>query len=182
MGADRGWLRLNSRQCERWRSRIDNRERKSDPASAGVPIQRRARRGGTYDRQIPPAHPAEAEQGRSVHRQLLSASLCKVPRPPQARAPAPFATLPCLPVSLVVTARPFSAARHQPVPWSVVFGIVSYFSPDSSCITLRASLPPAIRGRLSRQQEESVPPEGRPQFSCVTPRPLLACRRHRPRG
>jgi hypothetical protein len=32
-------------------------------------------------------------------------------------------------------------------------------------------LAPAMRGRLSRQQEAPVPPEGLPQFSCVTLRP-----------
>jgi hypothetical protein len=31
---------------------------------------------------------------------------------------------------------------------------------------------PAIRGRFSRQQEASVPPEGFPQFSCMTLHPL----------
>jgi hypothetical protein len=55
----------------------------------------------------------------------------------------------------------------------------STFCMNPSCILA----PPATCGRFLRQQKSSVPPQGRsPQFFCVTPRPLLADRRHRPRG
>jgi hypothetical protein len=62
--------------------------------------------------------------------------------------------------------------------------VVSDHLPSVVCINPSCILaPPAICGRFLRQQKSSVPPQGRsPQFFCVTPRPLLADRRHRPRG
>ena len=37
MGTDRGWLRLNSRQRERWRSRKQTRETSKEEVSINMP-------------------------------------------------------------------------------------------------------------------------------------------------
>ena len=52
-----------------------------------------------------------------------------------------------------------------------VFGLVRFFPFQSFDPPHVQCLAPAIRSRFLRQQEASVPPEGSPQFSCVTPRP-----------
>jgi hypothetical protein len=122
-----------------------------------------AYRRASFRSAVSPARPLPADQKRAF---------CScVPTAPDAWPQCP-------------AARPSRTARGVKLFRCLFSAVVSDHLPSVVCINPSCILaPPAICGRFLRQQKSSVPPQGRsPQFFCVTPRPLLADRRHRPRG